>query len=70
MQSEIGEVIAHIFDDHIFIFSDWTLDQLIDWVRQNEPPECEVGANESPNAIVASVVTHPELIPESIEVRV
>lgn len=32
-------VIGHIFDEHVMGDKDWTLDQLIDWVRSVEPPE-------------------------------
>jgi hypothetical protein len=32
-------IITHIFDDHVMTRQDWTLDQLIDWVRSVEPPE-------------------------------
>jgi hypothetical protein len=37
-----GDIITHIFDDHIMRMSvdeRWTLDQLIDWVRKVEPRE-------------------------------
>ena len=37
--NSVGTAIAHIFDDHIFGHRDWTLDQLIDWVRSVEPAE-------------------------------
>lgn len=31
--------VAHIFNEHVCGAKDWTLDQLIDWVRANEPAE-------------------------------
>lgn len=31
--------IAHIFDDHVMTTGQWTLDQLIDWIRSVEPDE-------------------------------
>jgi hypothetical protein len=31
--------IVHLFDVHVMGKGDWTLDQLIDWVRSVEPPE-------------------------------
>jgi hypothetical protein len=34
-----SNIITHIFDDHVMTDKDWTLDQLIDWVRSVEPPE-------------------------------
>jgi len=34
-----GSLIAHLFDFHVFGKRDWTLDQLIDWVRSVEPAE-------------------------------
>lgn len=33
--------IAHIFDLHVMHLKDWTLDELIDWVRSVEPVEAE-----------------------------
>ena len=39
-------VIAHIFDYHVMTTGQWTLDQLIDWVRSVEPDE-PVEASES-----------------------
>jgi hypothetical protein len=34
---DMQDLIVHIFDSHVGI--DWTLDQLIDWVRSVEPEE-------------------------------
>lgn len=34
-------IVTHIFDNHVFLREDWTLDQLIDWVRSVEPAEEE-----------------------------
>ena len=31
--------IAHIFDYHVMTTGQWTLDQLIDWIRSVEPDE-------------------------------
>src|SRR2546430_2284536 len=31
--------IAHIFNEHVCGEEDWTMDQLIDWVRSVEPAE-------------------------------
>jgi hypothetical protein len=36
------EIVAHLFDRHVFGKCDWTLDQLIDWVRSVEPAEPEL----------------------------
>jgi hypothetical protein len=38
------EVVMHLFDVHIFNRKDWTLDQLIDWVRSVEPQEAPAEA--------------------------
>lgn len=38
------DLIAHIFDNHVRSRQDWTLDQLIDYVRSIEPPESESAA--------------------------
>jgi hypothetical protein len=35
----LGGAIAHFFNEHVFGAKDWTLDQLIDWVRSVEPAE-------------------------------
>jgi len=35
--------IIHVFDTHVEFHRDWTLDQLIDWVRSVEPAESEEG---------------------------
>jgi len=40
--SDVGGVIAHLFDTHVMDGKTWTLDELIDWVRSVEPPEQEV----------------------------
>lgn len=32
------EIIAHLFDKHVMRRKDWTLDQLVEWVRSVEPP--------------------------------
>ena len=37
--------IVHLNDRHIFKSRDWTLDQLIDYVRSVEPPELDRGAD-------------------------
>jgi hypothetical protein len=37
--SSVAGVIVHLFDWHVFEKKDWTLDQLIDWVRSVEPAE-------------------------------
>ena len=33
--------IYHVFDEHVMYLHDWTLDQLIDWIRSVEPQEAE-----------------------------
>lgn len=41
---EVIAVIVHIFDDHVMRANNnenWTLDQLIDWVRSVEPAETQ-----------------------------
>lgn len=42
--------IAHVFNEHIYGKQDWTLDQLIDWVRSVEPAEPEPAIAESLNS--------------------
>lgn len=36
-----ASAIVHVFDFHVYEKCDWTLDQLIDWVRSVEPAEAE-----------------------------
>ena len=47
-ERELGacQIIGHTFDEHV-ITRDWTLDQLIDWVRSVEPAEPESAIAES-----------------------
>ena len=40
--------IVHLFDIHVMHLGDWTLDQLIDWVRSVEPPEAITDTKEEP----------------------
>jgi hypothetical protein len=42
--------IAHLFNEHVCGAEDWTLDQLIDWVRSVEPAEPEPAIAESLNS--------------------
>lgn len=49
--------IWHLFDSHVMRLRDWTLDQLIDWVRANEPeetPQIEQPQTESPVEVAAA----------------
>jgi hypothetical protein len=41
--------VAHIFDHHVMCLEDWTLEQLVDWVRSVEPGEREEGAKDEPS---------------------
>jgi hypothetical protein len=38
-QMRVKDVIAHLFDWHITIKNDWTLEQLVGWVKTVEPSE-------------------------------
>ena len=44
--------ITHLFNYHVCTAKDWTLEQLVDWVRSVEPDEPEIAA------------TEPESLPE------
>jgi hypothetical protein len=35
----VKDIIAHLFDCHVVTKKNWTLDQLVDWVRTVEPSE-------------------------------
>ena len=37
-------IIVHLFNYHVMTKKDWTMDQLIDWVRSVEPPDPEEDA--------------------------
>jgi len=55
--SDAHSLITHIFDAHVYHFGDWTLDQLIDWVRSVEPAEPDevaVEATEVKEAVYAA----------------
>jgi hypothetical protein len=54
----IRETIAHLFDNHVFGKQDWTLDQLIDWVRSVEPTEA---APQDEQAVAESCI-HAEVV--------
>ena len=43
-ESRPAQIIVHLFNFHVMTAKDWTLDQLIDWVRTNEPAEAETEA--------------------------
>jgi hypothetical protein len=53
------ETIIHLFDFHVMTLRDWTLDQLIDWVRLVEPQEAEAPPS-VPDAVAQSVVKCPQ----------
>lgn len=40
-------VLVHIFDSHVILGHDWTLEQLVDWVCSVEPDELEVGETQN-----------------------
>lgn len=57
----MSAIIAHNFNEHVHGAKDWTLDQLIDWVRSVEPEE-------TPSPTVAlSYELHKGSIPEGLE---
>lgn len=33
----VGAIIMHLFDTHVMSSRDWTFEQLVDWVHQQEP---------------------------------
>jgi hypothetical protein len=46
--------IVHVFNYHVCTVKDWTLDQLIDWIRTIEPAEEEAPvAAEEPRVLAA-----------------
>ena len=38
-KAHVGNYIVHLFDTHVMCMKDWTLEQLVDWVSQQEPKE-------------------------------
>jgi hypothetical protein len=52
--SSVAIAITHLFDMHVFGHCDWTLDQLIDWVRSVEPEE----APQLTETLVATEASH------------
>lgn len=49
---DIATNIVHLFDEHVCGNKDWTLDQLIDWVRSVEPAEPEIESDAIPRESV------------------
>jgi len=45
--TNLSMVVVHLFNDHVMTRKDWTLDQLIDWVRSVEPADPEEKASEA-----------------------
>jgi len=43
--ASLHRAVMHMFNHHVCTLGDWTLDQLVDWVRSVEPPELEETAN-------------------------
>jgi len=56
----LSMAIVHLFNDHVMTRKDWTLDQLIDWVRSVEPVDPEEKASE------ASVSNVPEEVHSAV----
>jgi len=44
--TNFADAIVHLFNDHVMTRKDWTMDQLIDWVAANEPPDPEEAVTE------------------------
>jgi len=39
IKNQMTYAIMHLFDGHVCVREDWTLEQLVDWVRSVEPAE-------------------------------
>lgn len=50
----LADVIVHLFNDHVMTRKDWTLNQLIDWVRTAEPrdPKEQVTEHDTKETLV------------------
>lgn len=47
MFCNLSQIIVHLFNYHVMTRHDWTMDQLIDWVRSVEPPDPEEKVTET-----------------------
>ena len=43
----VSQAIIHLFNYHVMTKKDWTLEQLVDWVRSVDPKEEEEKVNET-----------------------
>lgn len=50
-----SSVIIHMFNYHVVTVEDWTLDQLIDWVRSIEPREQQAQESLTQELVTAAV---------------
>lgn len=44
--NSLNETIIHLFNHHVMVKKDWTMDQLIDWVASVEPRDPEEAVTE------------------------
>jgi hypothetical protein len=56
VQYHTDSLIIHLFDLHVMHIKDWTLDQLIDWVRSVEPAEPTESVEAAPQELVHDCV--------------
>jgi hypothetical protein len=64
----IKEVIAHLFDYHVMVKKNWTLERLVAWVETVEPREVQPAMRPRPH-IVPPSNQHNELLIEASEWR-
>ena len=56
----VKDVIAHLFDHHVVNKKNWTLEQLVDWVRTVEPAEAAQPRREPPRLEIVWRRPRPE----------
>jgi hypothetical protein len=64
----IKEVIAHLFDYHVMVKKNWTLERLVAWVETVEPREVQPAMRPRPH-IVPKSNQNNELLIEASEWR-
>lgn len=57
-----GDIVVHLFNEHVMEIGDWTLDKLCEWIASVEPKEAESEAVSEPETYGAIAETVPTLV--------
>jgi hypothetical protein len=61
--STLSLAIVHLFNYHVMTANDWTMDQLIDWLRSVEPADPEEDAENDQAAKSEATSERPSAVP-------